>query len=149
VNDPTPASRAASPWHLWLVGALAVLWNSVGAFDYVMTETRNAAYMSSFTPEQLSYFYGFPAWVIATWALGVWGGVLGSVLLLFRRRWAVPVLGISLAAFLVTTYYNYVLTSGLEIMGGAGGLVFSAVIFVVAAALLFYARRLARVGVLR
>ena len=37
----------------------------MGAFDYVMTETRNEAYMAEFTPEQLEFFYGFPAWMIA------------------------------------------------------------------------------------
>jgi len=148
-NPPVPASSTATPWHVWLVGGLALLWNSVGAFDYVMTETRNAAYMSAFTPEQLAYFYGFPAWVVATWALSVWSGVLGSVLLLLRKRWAVPVFGVSLATFVLTSYYNFVLTNGLEIMGGAGGLIFSAVIFVIAVALFFYARRLARVGALR
>ena len=71
MNDQTLWSRNATPWHLWLVGVLALLWNSVGAFDYVMTETRNASYLSSFTPEQLAYFYGFPMWVVATWALAV------------------------------------------------------------------------------
>jgi hypothetical protein len=105
--------------------------------------------MSAFTPEQLDYFYGFPAWVVAAWALSVWGGVLGSILLLLRRRWAVPVFGVSLAAMVLTTIYNFVLSDGLEVMDGAGGLIFTAVIFVIAVALFVYARWLARVGVLR
>jgi hypothetical protein len=144
-----PSPNAKAPWHLWVAGALALLWNGMGAFDYVMTQTRNASYMSSFTPEQLAYFYGFPKWVVATWALSVWGGVLGSILLLLRKRWAVPVIAVSLVTFLVTAFYNLVLTDGLAIMGGVGGLVFSGVIFLIAAALLIYSRRLARDGVLR
>jgi hypothetical protein len=149
MNGSTPPSNIVTPWHLWLVGALALLWNCIGAFDYVMTETRNASYMSTFTPEQLTYFYGFPMWAVATWALSVWGGVLGSVLLLLRKRWAVPAFGVSLVTMMLTSFYNFVLTNGLAIMGGAGGLVFSAVIFVIAVALLVYARHLAHVGVLR
>ena len=149
MNRPIPAPAVATPWHLWLVGVLALLWNGIGAFDYVMTETRNASYMSSFTPEQLAYFYGFPAWVVAAWALSVWGGVLGSVLILLRRRWAVPVFVVSLATMAATFVYNYVLTDGLAIMGDVGGLAFSALIVVIGIALLLYARRLARTGVLR
>jgi hypothetical protein len=133
---------------VWLVGVLALLWNGVGAFDYLMTQTRNASYMSAFTPEQLDYFYGFPAWVVAAWALSVWGGVLGSILLLLRKRWAVPVFGVSLATMVLTSIYNFVLSDGLEVMGGAGGLIFSAVIFVIAVGLFIYSRRLARTGVL-
>jgi len=33
--------------------------------DYVMTQTKNEAYMSGFTPEQLAFFYSFPAWVVS------------------------------------------------------------------------------------
>jgi hypothetical protein len=146
MTDPTHASTKATPWHLWLVGVLALLWNGVGAFDYVMTETRNVSYLSKFTPEQVAYFQGYPMWVVATWALSVWGGVVGAALLLLRKRLAVPVFGVSLATLVLTFFYNFVLTKGFEIMGGAGGLIFSAVIFGIAVALLLYARRLARVG---
>jgi hypothetical protein len=146
MNDPIAAPNVATPWHLWLVGGLALLWNGVGALDYVMTETRNAPYMSTFTPEQLAYFYGFPMWVVSAWALSVWGGVLGAILLLLRKRWAVPVFGVSLATFVLTSFHNFVLTNGLAIMGAAEGAVFSAVIFAIAVVLLLYARRLARNG---
>jgi hypothetical protein len=128
---------------------LGLLWSSSGAFDYLMTVTRNAGYLSSATPEQLAYFNSFPAWVIGAWALGVWGGVRGSVLLLLRNRLAVPVFGVSLAAMVVTFFHNYVLTNGFSIMGGAGGLAFTAVIFIVGVALLLYSRSLFRKGILR
>jgi hypothetical protein len=145
----TITAALETPWHLWLVGVLALLWNSGGAFDYVMTQTRNPSYMGSFTPEQLAYFYGFPKWAVATWALSVWGGVLGALLLLLRRRQAVVAFGVSLAAMLPTFFHNYVLTDGLAVMGGPGGLVFTVVIVVTGVALLLYARALAAKGVLR
>lgn len=143
------AAAAAAPRHLWIVGAVALLWNAMGAFDYLMTETRNEAYMSRFTPEQLDFFYGFPVWVVGAWAIAVWGAVLGSVLLLLRKRLAAPVFAVSLAAMVVTTIHNYVLSDGLAVMGGTGPLLFSILIFLVAVALLCYARAMARRGVLR
>lgn len=149
MTEPLASTRAATPWHLWLIGLLALLWNGFGAFDYVMTETRNASYMSSFTPQQLAYFYSFPAWAVATWALSVWFGVIGSILLLLHMRVAVPVFAISLAAMVPTFFHNYVLTDGLAIMGGASALGFTAVIFIVGVALLIYSRNLARKGILR
>ena len=75
--------------------------------------------------------------------------MLGSALLLLRRRLAVAVFLVSLVAMLPMWLYNYVLSDGLRIMGGAGALAFSALIFVVALALWLYARRLAGAGVLR
>jgi len=135
------------PRHLWVVGTLAVLWNAVGAFDYLMTATRNASYMSQFTPGQLDFFYGFPTWVVAFWALAVWGGVTGAILLLLRRRVATQVFLGSLIAMTVTSIHNYLFSNGLEVSGPAG-LAFSGLIFLVAIALWLYARAMTRKGVL-
>lgn len=134
------AAPVATPRHLWIVGVVALLWNAMGAFDYVMTQTRNAGYMARFTPEQLEYFTGFPAWVDGAWALAVWGAVAGSVLLLLRSRWAGLAFLVSLVCMVITTIHNYFLSNGLEIMGGAGPLAFSAVIFLVSVGLFIYAR---------
>lgn len=141
-----PTSR--TPWHLLVVGVLAVLWNAMGAFDYLMTETQNEAYMSQFTPEQLEYFYGFPAWVVAFWAIAVWGGVLGAILLLLKKKLAVGVFLVSFLAMVITTIHNFGLSNGLEVMGDPFALVFSAVIFVVALLLYLYARAMTNRGVL-
>ena len=85
-----------APVHLWIVGILAVLWNAVGCFDYFATQSQMESYMSQFTPEQLEYFYGFPAWVDACWAIAVWGSLLGSLLLLVRKAWAVWLFGLAI-----------------------------------------------------
>jgi hypothetical protein len=146
---PRDAARSRAPWHLWVVGGLTLLWNGFGAFDYLMTQTQNEGYMSQFTPAQLEFFYGFPAWLVAFWALAVWGGVLGSLLLLLRSRWAVEVFLVSLLSMVVTTIHNYFIADGLAVMGGAGPLVFSSVIFLVALGLFLYARAMRRRGVLR
>jgi hypothetical protein len=140
--------NAKAPRHLWIVGVLAVLWNAVGAFDYSASQLRIESYMSQFTPEQLAYFYGFPAWAIAAWAIAVWGALLGSLCLLLRKAWAVWLFGASIVAMVLTGLYSYVLTDGLAMMG-TGGAIFTAVIWLIAFSLYFYARAMARRGVLR
>ncbi len=137
-----------TPWHLWVIGVVALLWNAMGALDYVMTQTRNEEYMSNFTPEQLSFFYGFPAWVDAAWAIAVWGGVLGPLLLLIRRRYAVWVFLASLIAMVITAFQNYVLSNGMEIIGDAFTLGFTAAIFLAALALFLYARTMQQRNIL-
>lgn len=148
MSDEAAVRSERRPWHLWVVGIVGLLWSLMGAFDYLMTQTQNEAYMGQFTPEQLAYFYGFPAWVVAAWAVAVWGGVLGTILLLLRKRLAVGVLLVSLLAMVVTSVHNFLLSEGLEVMGGVGTLLFTALIFVVALGLWLYARAMARRGVL-
>lgn len=142
------AGSRTTPIHLWIIGVLTLLWNLMGAFDYLATELRLDFYMSQFTEQQLDYFYGFPAWAVAGWALGVWGGLAGSIGLLLRRRWAVWAFGVSLLGMVVTSLYTFVLSSGIDMMG-PGEMIFTAVIWAVAVFLLLYARAMATRGVLR
>lgn len=65
------------PWHLWLVGIVAVLFNAIGVF----------------------------------------GALLASILLLLRRKLALPVFVVSLAAFFVSLWYTYVLANGGAVVG--------------------------------
>jgi hypothetical protein len=139
--------RRRTPVHLWIVGVLALLWNAMGAFDYLATQLKLDFYMSQFTEQQLAYFYGFPAWAVAGWAFGVWGGLAGAIGLLLRRRWAVWAFAVSFAGMVVSTIFTLVLSNGAEVMGSEGA-VFSAVIGVVAVFLLVYARAQAKRSVL-
>ncbi len=139
-----------TPKHLWIVGVASLLWNSIGALDYTMTKLKNPAYMGSFTPEQQAYFYSFPLWANIGWALGVWGSVLGSVLLLMRSRHAVTAFAVSLVGLAIGTVYQFGLHFGdLERMFGMFPMIFTALIWIVAIALFLYARRQTAAGVLR
>lgn len=145
-------SRAATgggdvPAHLWIVGGLAVLWNAVGAFDYLATQMEWAFYMDQFSGAELDYFYGFPAWAVAGWAVAVWAALAGSVGLLLRRRWAVGAFALSLVGMAVSTLYTFGMSDGAAVMG-SGGLIFSVVVAAVGIFLLVYARRMAARGTL-
>src|SRR3546814_14306055 len=70
--------------------------------DYMMTKLGNADYLSAFTPEQIAYFQGFPLWANIGWAFGVWGSVLGSILLLARSRHAVTAFAVSLLGLAIS-----------------------------------------------
>lgn len=148
MSDSASNRTAKTPWHLWVIGILGLLWNAMGAFDYVMTETRNASYMSAFTPEQLDFFYSLPAWTVAAWAIAVWGSVLATIFLLLRKGIAVWIYLVSFVAMLITTFQNYILSNGLEVMGDPFSLFFSGLIFLIALGLIVYSRAMARKGVL-
>ncbi len=140
--------KPATPWHLWVVGVIAVIWNSGGAVDYTMTQMRNESYMSAFTPEQLDYFYAFPAWADAVWALGVWGAFIGSLLLLLRSRYAVVAFGISLVGLLGSTIYQMTVDKPVSLIT-PGIWIFTAAIWLSVILLLWYALRMTKKGVLR
>ena len=143
------ARRAATPWHLWLVGLLSLAWNGYGAFDFIQTTTRGEAYMraSGFDDAMIAYFTAMPTWMYAPWIMGVWGAVLGSLLLLARSRWAVHAFAISLIGAFVSAIYTYFIGKGLQALGPVAHV--QLVILAVAALLLWYASAMAKKAVLR
>ncbi len=149
MTETQNANAVKTPKHLWVIGIIATLWNAMGALDYIMTKTKNEDYMAKFTPEQLEFFYGLPVWVVSTWAIAVWGGLLGAILLLLKRKLAVWVLLASLIAMVLTTIHNYFISNGLEVVGDATSLVFTTAIFVISVFLFLYARAMEVRGFLR
>lgn len=148
------ATSLRTPVHLWIVGALALVWNCFGAYDYLMTRMRNTDYFASMMPTVdpnaiLAWIDGFPIWAQFGWGLGVWGGVVGAILLLMRNRWAVEVFAASLVGALLGLGYQIVAAPPLAGMEGAMFEVMPFVIILVALGLFLYARAMKAKGVLR
>lgn len=146
--------QARVPIHLWIVGGVATLWNAFGCYDYLMTRMRNTDYLASMMPTvdpnvMLAWVDAFPIWAQFGWALGVWGGLAGGVLLLLRSRWAVWALGLSLVGAVLGLGYQIVAAPPLPGVDDMMFKVMPYVIIAVAAALFLYARMQEKNGVLR
>lgn len=147
--------KARTPWHLWVVGIVSLAWNAFGANDYLQTQLGNLAYFESMmdgieaTPQQaLAYFQSYPAWVHAAWAVGVWGAVLGSLLLLLRTRFAVHAFALSLLGLATTTVYQMVVGQP-DWVQNTTTTIITIVIWSIATFLLIYAASMRSNGVLR
>ncbi len=62
----TNVMTMGTPWHLWLVGVIAILFNAIGAFDFVMSMAQGSSYMASvgMTPAQIAHYQEMPAALI-------------------------------------------------------------------------------------
>jgi len=98
--------------------------------------------------EALAHYGAYPAWVHAAWALGVWGAVLGSLLLLLRQRFAAWAFALSLLGLAGTAFYQ-VTSEQPEWVTGGSSTVISIVIWSIATFLLIYAVSMKNKGVLR
>ena len=148
-----PPVQHKTPWHLWAVGLLSLAWNLIGATDYTLTQAGNRTWIGAaatnmgITAEQMiSYIESFPVWLHAFWALGVWGAIAGSVLLLLRSRYAVWAFAASLLGLAVTQFYR-VLTPQPEWMGE--DLILNLMLWSMASFLLIYAVSMRNKGVIR
>lgn len=147
------ATRVRTPVHLWIIGVLGLLWNSIGGYDYLMTRTRNVDYAREMMPTvdpdaMFAWVDAFPIWAQFGWGLGVWGGLLGAVLLLARSRWAVPVFAASLIGAVLGLGYQIVAAPPLAGAAGPMNDIMPFVIILIALGLFLYARAMQKRGVL-
>jgi hypothetical protein len=136
---------AKAPWHLWLVGIGTLLFNAMGVLSYTMTKLGKLADLGM-TPDQIAFMDSYPAWASGLWALGVWGALAGSALVLLRSKLAVAAMLAALVGLIGTTAYNYAL---IEVPASMQAPALDVAIWAVTLFLLFYARRMAAAGVLR
>ncbi len=138
-----------APGHLWIVGLLALLWNAVFIYEFVMINTRNLNYLAVLPAEQRAYLDAIPDWVRIFWALYVFGALAGALLLLMRSRFAGLAFAFSFLGMVVNLFYGLFLSphSILEIGGGVA-LVFTISMILVTLFFWAYSRHMVRIGVL-
>lgn len=102
MTEDTSAISPRAGWHLWAVGILGILWNGFGCFDFIMTVTRNQAYLGGYPAEMLAYWFAMPWWMYGLWAIGVFGATLASILLLLKRALALHLFAAAFLASLVS-----------------------------------------------
>jgi peptidoglycan/LPS O-acetylase OafA/YrhL len=86
-----------------------------------------------------------PAWATAAFALAVWGGALGCLFLLFRKRWAKPVLFVSLIGIIVQMVYNVFISKASEVYG-PGGAIMPIIVIVIGIFLVWFSKKSHREG---
>ncbi|MWV27455.1 hypothetical protein [Aurantiacibacter rhizosphaerae] len=137
-----------TPWHFWLVTILALLFYGGGSYNYLMMQSDNAAYLESYTPEQLAYFETAPIWFDAAWAIGVWFALLGALLMLLKSRFAVSALLLGLVGFAIATLHQFSGAAPASMTTGLG-MISTIVLGVIQVAIFVYAMAMARKRVLR
>ena len=138
------ASTMPLPKWFWICAGLGLAWNMFGVVQFMGTAMapQEGLMMGGMTKAQADLYFGLPVWMNIAFAIGVFGGLLGSALLLLRRKQAVPVLAVSLAAYIVL-YIGDITEGVFAIMGSEQVIILTSVVLI-AVGLLWLARRFER-----
>ena len=129
------------PAWFWIVAALALLWNLIGLAMFYMQYAMTPEQAAQLPQDQRMLLEAMPGWVWGVNAVAVIAGTLGSLLLLIRKRSAELVFWVSLVAVIVL--FGYCLFPGrmLEVLGPAQALPMPLTVTVIAAFLVWFARK--------
>lgn len=125
--------------NFWIIGGAALVWNLIGLVFYVGQVSITAEALAALTEAQQEFFLATPKWATAAFAIAVNAGVLGSLFLLLRKSWAIPMLALSLVAIVIQDVDAFVLRDAFGIVG-ISSLVIPSMVFIIGIALFLYAR---------
>lgn len=128
------------PLWFWAVSAAMLLWNGLGAMAYVADATITVDALNALPEAERALRVSRPAWATAAFAVAVFGGVVGCLLLLVRSVWALPTLVLSLLGAAVQVTHAFLIANAYEVYGPSG-LVLPALVLTFALFLVWLARR--------
>ncbi len=132
MNDKTVAGVH---WGFWAIGAVALIWNVMGVINFFVQ--MNPDVLAAYRESERAIVEGRPAWATGGFAIAVFGGTLGCVLLLLRRSAAYYLFIASLLGVIVTVTH----TLGVGIDFGLGEILGIILMpLVVAAFLIWYSK---------
>lgn len=139
------SAAAKAPWHLWVVGILALLWNASGAYTIISAQMGR---LPGITADEAAYYAAQEPWFVAATDIALLSAVAASIALLLRSRWAIPLSGLSIVCIAATAGYD--LAAGTSRMfTNQGALIATVLIWVLALLQLWYAAAMRKKGVLR
>lgn len=126
-------------WSFWVIGALALIWNVLGSINYLAQ--MNADMVATLPETHRAIIEGRPAWATGGFAIGVFGGALGGLLLLLRKSIAIYLFIASLLGVIVTMIHTIRIASSTIDFSAFEILVMILLPLVVGAFLIWYSKR--------
>ena len=123
-------------WSFWIIGAVALIWNVMGVINFFAQ--MNPDVLAAYRESERAIIEGRPAWATGAFAIAVFGGALGSLLLLLRKSAAFYLYIASLLGVIVTMTH----TLGVRIdfnLGESLGIILMPL--VMAASLIWYSKQ--------
>ena len=128
-------------WSFWVISAIALIWNVMGVINFFMQMNPNV--LAAYRQSERAIIEGRPAWATGAFAIAVFGGALGCLLLLLRKSAAYYLFIVSLLGVIVTMAH----TLGVGIDFGLGEILGIILMpLVVAAFLIWYSKRVESKG---
>ena len=97
----------------------AIAWNLIGVMQYLVHVSTTVEDLAAMSVEQRDLLMAMPAWVDGAFAVAVFAGLLGSVLLLMKKAIAFEVFLVSMLGVLAQNYYSFFMSDAIEVMGAA------------------------------
>lgn len=131
----------------YIISVLALIWNIFGVIAYLGQVYMTDETKQSLSADQQAYYTNLPAWATGAFAVAVFAGTLGCLLLLLKKSYAVILFWISLIGIVVQFSYNFLIQKDMPIP--ITHYIWPIVVFGIAIFLIWFAKRSKEKGYLK
>ena len=93
-------------WSFWAIGTIMLIWNVMGAMNFLWQFNADANSLASLPETHRAIIIDRPLWATGGFAIGVFIGALGCLLLLLKKSAAYYLFIISLLGMIVTMIHT-------------------------------------------
>ena len=123
-------------WSFWVICVVALFWNVMGSINFIMQ--MNPDMLANYPETAKSLVASRPVWATGAFAIAVFGGALGDILLILKKAVAYYLFIASLLGVIVTNIHTFLASNSIEIWVG------SLMSFIIAAFLIWYTKLVKR-----
>ena len=105
------------PTWYWVVAVLAVIWNLMGCVSYYLNVTMSPEALAELPQVDQDLLAAMPAWVTGLFAIAVFIGLAAAIALCLKKKLAIPLFAVSLAAAFIQTAYVSFGMNAVELKG--------------------------------
>ena len=109
--------KTKAPTFFWIISVIALLWNLMGCIAYLGMQMMPPELLEAMPEAERTLMENTPVWATAAFAVAVWFGLLGSILLLLRKALSQIVFVISLLGIIVQQIWNFTNGKSFEVFG--------------------------------
>lgn len=105
------------PFWFWIITVFFLLWNIMGVISFFSFTFISEESLANLPLAERELYGDYPFWTILVFAIAVFFGLLGSVGLLLKKKWAKLDFIISLCAIIPQMIHNVFFTKSMEVYG--------------------------------
>ena len=104
----------------WGISSMALIWNLIGVFNYLTQAFMTDEILATLPKDQQAVYQDVPAWVTAAFAIAVFSGSFGALLLLLKKKIASTFFILSFAGITAQMTYGLLINENSDSYGPLG-----------------------------
>ena len=123
-----------------ITAIIAIIWNLLGVLAFFGHITMTPDTLATLSVAEQDLYKNMPLWATIAFAIAVFSGLFGSIGLLLKKAFCLPLLVISLISLIIQDIHSFLMINTIEVYG-AQAVIMPTAVMVIAILLIIMANK--------